>query len=212
MIRPAFLATGVAGSGLTPARWATTAAVTSFVDEDEDESDIELAMSDYGTRVTFNSKDDDFVKIEYPDQEVYGNVFVSPTGAATTAVSSMGGFSTVTLNKINVGTAKLASEVSNIAAQNLIVVGGPCANSVAAEVMGQSGDQCADGFVEGESLIRLYQADANSKVAMVVAGYSALDTRRATRVLANYDSYKLTGTEVKVTGTSLEDIQVGVPQ
>ena len=47
---------------------------------------------------------------------------------------------------------------------------------------------------------------------MIVAGYSAEDTRRATTVLANAETYDLTGSEVLVTGTSLKDIQVKVPQ
>ena len=45
-------------------------------------------------------------------------------------------------------------------------------------------------------------------VAMLVAGATALDTRRASRVLANYGDYALSGSEVEVTGTSLSDISV----
>ena len=200
--------TGYTAEALT--RWGTSEAATAFQDEDEEEDDIELAMTDYGTRVTYDTDNKDYIKLEYPDQEVYGNVFVSPTGASTTGVSEIGGVSTVTLNRMTVGAAKLASEVGNVAAQHLIVVGGPCANSVAAEVMGQSGDMCADGFEEGKAIIKLYEQ--GSKVALVVAGYSALDTRRASRVLANYNMYQLSGTEVEVSGTSLEDIKVGMPQ
>ncbi|MBT7929104.1 hypothetical protein HN682_04220, partial [Candidatus Peregrinibacteria bacterium] len=200
--------TGYTAEALT--RWGSSEAATAFQDEDEEEDDIELAMTDYGTRVTYDTDNKDYIKLEYPDQEVYGNVFVSPTGASTTGVSEIGGVSTVTLNRMTVGAAKLASEVGNVAAQHLIVVGGPCANSVAAEVMGQSGDMCADGFEEGKAIIKLYEQ--GSKVALVVAGYSALDTRRASRVLANYNMYQLSGTEVEVSGTSLEDIKVGMPQ
>ena len=112
----------------------------------------------------------------------------------------------MTITPIQVGTAKLASEVHDITAQNMIVVGGPCANSVAAELMGTSPETCADGFTEGKAMIKLYEQ--GSKVAMLVAGYSALDTRRASRVLANYDQYALSGTEVEVSGTTLTDISV----
>ena len=50
--------------------------------------------------------------------------------------------------------------------------------------------------------------DDGSNVAMIVAGYSAMDTRRAARVLKDYDDYALSGDEVAVTGTSLTDISV----
>jgi len=43
---------------------------------------------------------------------------------------------------------------------------------------------------------------------MLVAGFSALDTRRATRVLMNYEDYDLSGDEMEVSGTSLTDISV----
>ena len=37
---------------------------------------------------------------------------------------------------------------------------------------------------------------------------ASMDTRRATRVVANYKDYALSGDEVEVTGTSLTDISV----
>ena len=46
---------------------------------------------------------------------------------------------------------------------------------------------------------------------MVIAGWTAEDTQRASRVLANYEDYALSGMEVEVTGTSLSDISVGAP-
>ena len=50
-------------------------------------------------------------------------------------------------------------------------------------------------------------------VAMLVAGWSKEDTRRATRVVSEYQNWadKLVGMEVVVTGTSLSDIDVSAP-
>ncbi|MBW2998813.1 hypothetical protein KY321_04705, partial [Candidatus Woesearchaeota archaeon] len=45
-------------------------------------------------------------------------------------------------------------------------------------------------------------------VAMLVNGYSAIDTRRAARVLAEYSDYSLSGMDVVVTGTDFSDISV----
>ena len=109
---------------------------------------------------------------------------------------------------IQVGTAKLDSDISDVAGQNMIVVGGPCANSVAFTLMGSPAD-CAAGFQEGEAMLKLFE-QTNGNVALLVAGYGAMDTRRAAKVLANYKDYaaSLKGKEVKVKGTTLSDVKV----
>lgn len=110
---------------------------------------------------------------------------------------------------IEVGTAKTDAEIIDATAQNLIVVGGPCYNSVAAALMGNP-DDCAAGFVPNTAVIKLYE-QPTGKVALLLAGYSALDTRRAARVLANWQDYapNLDGRKsVFVTGTTLTDIIV----
>ncbi|MEM3450762.1 MAG: hypothetical protein QW439_04365, partial [Candidatus Woesearchaeota archaeon] len=66
------------------------------------------------------------------------------------------------------------------------------------------------GFEPGKAFIRLYEQ--NGKVAILVAGYEGEDTLRASRVLADYKKYGLSGTSVEVTGTSLTDITVSKPQ
>jgi hypothetical protein len=148
------------------------------------------------------------VIITYPGGESYGNLFIAETGVTfgTTITTTAGG---VAVEKIEVGTAKLASEIADVSAQNLIVVGGPCANDVAAEVMGVAATipECLAGFEEGKAMIKLYNTGAG-KVAMLVAGATAMDTRRASRVVANSADYALSGDEVEVTGTSLTNVQV----
>jgi hypothetical protein len=63
---------------------------------------------------------------------------------------------------------------------------------------------------EGEGIVKLFES--GDKVAIVVAGWEAEDTTRATRVLADYKTYqeagKLVGTEVKVSGTSATEFTV----
>ena len=48
---------------------------------------------------------------------------------------------------------------------------------------------CTAGFTPGEGRIELWE-QSNGNVAMLVAGYSALDTRNAAQVVANYADYK----------------------
>ena len=57
---------------------------------------------------------------------------------------------------------------------------------------------CTAGFTPGEGRVELW--DNGNNVAMLVAGYSALDTRNAAQVVANYADYKgqLKGSKVVV--------------
>ena len=115
-------------------------------------------------------------------------VFITTKGAAISTSEVAGETEAVTIQKIDVGATKLASEVSNVQAQNAILVGGPCANAAAAEALGNPAD-CTAGFEPGKGIIQLV-SHANGNVAMLVAGYSAADTRNAAQVVANYQDYK----------------------
>jgi len=185
----------------------TSQAYTFRMDDLKENNDIKRGMSKYG--VLFEEFDDtgsndaDRLTIEYPLTQREALVYVVTSPEDTPAASTSGQAFAIT--RIDVGTAKLASEISDIKAVNAIVVGGPCANAAAAELMGNP-KNCAEGFEEGKAVIKLYETGGN--VAILVAGYSAMDTRRASRVLANYEDYKLSGKEVVVSGTTLADISV----
>ena len=183
------------------------------------DSALYRAYDNYGTffeqdtKSTTSTTDQDDLKIVYPDSQATAAVFVT-SGVTTTTTSGTGGeVTTTTVNPIEVGAAKLDSEVSDVTAVNAIVVGGPCANAAAAQLTGVSKSipECLSGLnlEEGKAIIKLYEN--GDKVAMLVAGATALDSRRACRVVANYDQYALSGTEVEVTGTSLTDITVQAP-
>ena len=90
--------------------------------------------------------------------------------------------------------AKLDSEISNPLNKNLIVVGRPSENIIAKLLLGTG------SFLSpGEGMIKLFEN--NGYVQMLVTGYSAEDTRKATKVLQNYDDYNLEGKEIIVTGS-----------
>jgi len=183
---------------------------TVGIDKTYDDSDTLISSTAHGTLIEWDSNDNKWVKMSYPKQEVEVNAFLAPVAAQIS--TSGGNIATVTLDKINVGAARLASEISDVTKDNLILVGGACANQVTATVEGVSASEpdCLAGLQAGEAVIKLYE-QSTGKVAMVVAGRDALDTRRATRVVSNFDAYKMSGSEVKVTGTSLTDIKVSVP-
>ncbi|MBN2420678.1 hypothetical protein JXB27_00180 [Candidatus Woesearchaeota archaeon] len=187
-----------------------TGAVANSI-ELEDDSDDAVDVTGIGTIVTADVENKDMVTVQMPKAEVYGNVFIAPIVAEMSTAG--GGIPTYTLSKLNVGAAKLDSEVSDVAAQNLIVVGGPCANKVTAQVLGLTYPACGadSGIAENTGIIKEV-VQSSGKVALVVAGWNAADTRRATRVMYNYDTHqasgKLAGSSVTVTGTSMTDISI----
>jgi len=140
------------------------------------------------------------------------DVFVV-VGKAAQAEDVVGAIDIVTMLQYETGQnrqidiARLDSEIEEIDAQNTIVVGGPCANAAAARLLGFP-ENCLEGFEVGSSIIKLFEFP-NGKKSILVAGMTALDTRRATTVLSNYENYNLTGTEMKISGISMIDIQVG---
>ena len=177
------------------------------LNELKENDDIKRDMTDYGVLVELfdpsGSDRSEDLTFEYPLVQRGVHAFIV-SGEYGIKASAAGGV-TQRINRINVGVAKLASEVEDITAVNAIVVGGPCANAAAAALMGNP-DDCAAGFEPGKALIKLFENQGNS--AVLVAGYAADDTRRASRVLANHADYALSGDEVVVSGTSLTDIKV----
>lgn len=167
-----------------------------------EETTISYAYTSMGAKFKWTnpSNDPDTLDIEYPKEQRLPLVYV--TAGVTKVTTGTGeAVESVTINKIEVGATKLASEVADVNAQNLILVGGPCANLAAAEVKGNPAD-CTAGYEAGKGLIELIDTGAGN-VALIVAGYSAADTRAATTVMANYGDYTLKGTKMEVvTATS----------
>ena len=185
--------------------------VTYGIDKIYDDSDVQMAGTAHGTLVEWDDADHKWIKISYPQEEVEVNAFIAPISAQIS--SSGGAVKSLSLVKLNVGAARLASEISDVTKDNLILVGGACANAATAAVQGvtyQAEPDCLVGLQAGEAIVKLYE-QTTGKVSMVVAGRDAMDTRRATRVVANFGAYTLSGKEVKVTGTSLTDIKVSAP-
>ena len=168
---------------------------TYLAPDDDDKNNF--AYTSYGAfvkRSTPTSAPQE-VTVEYPQNQRLPQVFISSAGTTyTQTAATIEG--AVSIQRIDVGATKLASEVSNIKAVNAIIVGGPCANSAAAAVMDNPAD-CTAGFTPGVGKVNLYENDGN--VAMLVAGYAAEDTRNAAAVVANYGDYTLAGDAMEVT-------------
>jgi len=124
-----------------------------------------------------------------------GNLQVS-TGSTTAGATELGA---VTVDD---------SEVASVAGKNLIVVGGSCINSVAADLLGQAA--CSADFTAltdvaaGEFLIESF--DRSGKTALLVAGYNAEDTTKAVTYLTNNAVDTTVNTKLK--GTSATEATV----
>lgn len=172
--------------------------IHSFRTPDDDDKNS-YAYTTYGAYVRRSTPTNDpqEVYIEYPQNQRVPLVYITASGVTfseTTAATT----DAVIVQRIDVGATKLASEVTNIKAVNSILVGGPCANAAAATILDNPSD-CTAGFEPGVGRIELYENNGN--VAMLVAGFSALDTRNAAQVIANYQDYtdQLKGTAVEIT-------------
>ena len=173
------------------------------------DSDNSEGYGIWGTHVFRTNVDSgpDRMTLTYPDDQTEMAVFYS--SGETTSTTSAGGSTYEEVVPIDVGAAVLDTEVSDYSAQNHLIVGGPSVNAAAADVL-ENPDPCTTGFEEGKAMIKLFER-TNGNVAILVAGMLAMDTRRASRALANYGTYDLTGMEVEVSGTSLTQITVSTP-
>jgi len=160
---------------------------------------IGYVFSDLATKIEMDkSGDTNTFVVLYNGEEVAGDVSVT-TGMVSSDSAELG---TITV---------LDSEASKMSGKNLIVVGGNCVNSVAADLLGLSaGASCmADfsaktGVANGGFLIESFNKDG--KVAMLVAGYSAQDTTKAKTYLVNNNVETMAGT--KLVGTSATEATV----
>lgn len=109
-------------------------------------------------------------------------------------------------NPFPTGIVKFDDEItSQMYNRYMIIVGGPCANSVAANLMGNPMD-CASADTPGVGKIEILP----DKNAIIVHGFNSVDTTMATRVLAQWQDYEAifsTASKICVTGT-LNNMQV----
>ncbi len=207
--------TRIEGTDISSNRVGTTYTYEDYVYNATVTDTGSLTQPAYGYKIVWDQKgsgnDQDDVTITYPDNQVRANVFVTSGLVSTSSTDAAEGVVTYyETTPISVGAAVLASEAGDVKSKNVILVGGPCANAAAATVMGNP-QPCFQGFEAGKAMLKLYENNGN--IALLVAGESAADTRRASRVLAMYDKYatQLKGTEVEVAGTSFTDISVSAP-
>ena len=133
------------------------------------ETEVAYGYTSMGSFIKFTSpsSDPNELTLSYPEEQEFPQVFF--TSGATSSVKKSG---KTALAKV-VDATKLDTEVTSLWAQNTILVGGPCVNSMAFEAMGKPA-QCAEGFEAGKSMVKVFESNGNT--AMLVAGFSGQDT------------------------------------
>jgi len=148
------------------------------------DDDMYASYDLWGTLMLLDKSDSDqySLEISYPDEQVHAQVYVGEESSTITAGSS--GSTSTPLGEVLVKD----SEVSSVATKNLVVVGGSCINSAAANLVGEPA--CGARFTEltgagsGQFLIKGYSSSSvTSKMALMVAGYEAADTVNAAKYL-----------------------------
>lgn len=88
---------------------------------------------------------------------------------------------------------KLDDEIPDWKNRNIVSIGGPCANRITAQIMNLSTTwpECANDFENGTG--RLITYNKWNKTQLIVAGYSAEDTKNVAEVLINYKKHNLSG-------------------
>lgn len=170
-----------------------------ITDPDDNNKLTGYVYSDLATMLqrTGASSDQREGTLSYAGGESYAELFLTDS---TAIVSGGGGDGTTVMAPI------MDSEVSQASGKNLIVVGGSCVNTVAADLLGSTtGPLCGSDFTaktgvgSGQFLIETFSR-SGGKVATLVAGYSAGDTSNAATFLRTQTVDTSVGK--KYTGTS----------
>jgi len=145
-------------------------------------------MTDYGALWTLydpsSSSNPEELTIEYPLAQRGARVFVTFGDVETTKTASGEKCSVADLTLANL----LDSDVSDPTDWNIITVGGPCANTISADLFVTCD---AWSYGPGEAVIEM--VDNGDNVALMVAGTDAKDTRRAAKELADYANNDFSG-------------------
>ena len=165
---------------------SSSIATNITVKENPDNDDEDLAIINYGADISIVDTSDSPAQItaKIPESIVNPLVYV-------VASSSVGG-STGNLVPIT------DSEAATMTSKNIVVVGGSCVNTIAAQLLGSSTPLCGAAFTAasgasvgaGEYLIATYAWGTNT-VATLVAGYNAVDTTAAATALTTQSTIDL---------------------
>ena len=139
-------------------------------------------VSRYGVSLISSSASG--IELKVPKSQLYGDLIL---GKETSAAAG-GAVTTQTAVPVTADVAMLDSQVTDSvkAGSDLIVVGGPCVNTIAAALLNKTFPACGadSGLTANTALIKVFpNAFATGKTAVLIAGWEAADTDLAARVV-----------------------------
>jgi hypothetical protein len=173
-------------------------------------TDITRSVDLWGTFAEHDTGgDQDSLTVWYPDEQVFGSLFVLGEGASVSIGGGSGGGTVKSAVPIKTSVARLDTDVTDAdkANKNLILVGGPAVNKLVSDLASGASPktwtlaQWRDGTREKTGILHLISnAFGTGKSALVVAGHSAADTRLVAGVLQNFDAHasELAGKDLAV--------------
>jgi hypothetical protein len=161
----------------------TLTAVVQLQDPQETDPSVTEYYDRYGTYIKWDSDNEGYMEIQYPDDQSVAMVGI---GASPSFGTAAGGSTVQSATMIKNPVAKLDTEVQSLVSAgtlnaDVILVGGPCANKVTAEVMDipNTKPDCYEQFTWTKLIKEYEDALVTGKKALVVAGATADDTRAA---------------------------------
>lgn len=160
---------------------------TSFLTLETNDN-YKIAIDGYGTYFKYNTKDKTELEIKYPDEQAIANLAIGSNPQFTTTISEAGMYKEAV--EIESPIAKFASEIPTDSTlnQHLLLVGGPCANSVVEKLLEEAWnvtDACAswnEKLGNNNALLKLVEdVFGSGKSALIVAGTTADDTRELSK-------------------------------
>jgi hypothetical protein len=134
-----------------------------------------------------------FVARDNDNKKVFNGLLVVGSSAPVTDVVAAQNVAAGVNNGIRrpgyVISAVLDTQVEDIKAQNAIVIGNPCDNTAAADLLGIK--ECDANLQRNRGLIRVFEN--NGYIQMIVVGYDAKGTLAASEYLKEYYMYDLSG-------------------
>ncbi|MGM5481477.1 MAG: hypothetical protein ACQESE_03625 [Nanobdellota archaeon] len=164
-----------------------------FMFEVEEDSDEYKGVTSFSTIYTWNKDDSgsDELSVMVPKNQLEQMVYYrEPTAVDELEVSGEG----------IAGDFDIHMDDENLAGKNLILIGGPCVNEKAAEVLGVSKKVCSNGYEPGKG--RLIKTTYEGNDVLVISGYDSKTTQLAAEALFSEKIRSASGDNLVVSGSS----------
>jgi hypothetical protein len=172
---------------------------------------VSKAMDIYGTLVTKDTTGQGVITVSYPDNQATAELFVLTEEGVVDSAASGDTYREqveITADVAMVDTEVTAADKANF---DMFVIGGPCVNKIAADLLELDGYTCGEDskIPEGKGVVQVFESGlGEGKVAVLVAGWEKAETNLAARAIQTGALEDQTGMEVTISGTSVDALTI----